>query len=211
MILEPKVKRAIAFVDGQNLFYAVKSAFGFSYPNYDVLKLCRLICAERGWELLRTNFYTGIPEFSDDPKWNQFWQNKLAMMGYQGIRTFSRHLRYRNQTIKLPDGTEHVFMVGQEKGIDVRIAIDTIRCVHRNECDVVLIFSQDQDLSEVAEEIRLIAKEQNRWVKIASAFPTSPTAPNRRGIEKTDWIRFDRNLYESCIDPKDYRPGKAPR
>ena len=32
---EPAIKRAIAFVDGQNLFYAAKEAFGYSYPNYD--------------------------------------------------------------------------------------------------------------------------------------------------------------------------------
>jgi len=39
----------------------------------------------------------------------------------------------------------------------------------------------------VAMEIREIAKEQNRWIKIASAFPYSPTTRNRRGIERTDW------------------------
>ena len=32
---EPAIKRAIAFVDGQNLFYAAKEAFGYTYPNYD--------------------------------------------------------------------------------------------------------------------------------------------------------------------------------
>ena len=30
--LEPSVKRAIAFVDGQNLFCAVREAFGYSEP-----------------------------------------------------------------------------------------------------------------------------------------------------------------------------------
>jgi hypothetical protein len=57
---------------------------------------------------------------------------------------------------------------------------------HRRQFDVALILSQDQDLSEVAEEIRSIAREQGRWIKIASAFPVSPTDPNRRGIDKTE-------------------------
>jgi len=35
----PANPRAIAFVDGQNLFNAAKEAFGYTYPNYDVLKL----------------------------------------------------------------------------------------------------------------------------------------------------------------------------
>ncbi len=37
MSSEPPVKRAIAFVDGQNLFHAARKAFGYTYPNYDRL------------------------------------------------------------------------------------------------------------------------------------------------------------------------------
>ncbi|MDW8031906.1 MAG: NYN domain-containing protein, partial [Candidatus Bipolaricaulota bacterium] len=100
----------------------------------------------------------------------------------------------------------HTFLAGEEKGIDVRIAIDVIRLAHRNEYDVALIFSQDQDLSEVAEEVGTIAREQHRWIKVASAFPISPTSRNRRGIEKTDWIPIDRATYDACLDRRDYRP-----
>ena len=39
MPIEPAVKRAIVFIDGQNLFHAVKEAFGYRWPNYDVGKL----------------------------------------------------------------------------------------------------------------------------------------------------------------------------
>lgn len=34
---EPIVKRAVTFIDGQNLFHAAREAFGYIYPNYDVL------------------------------------------------------------------------------------------------------------------------------------------------------------------------------
>ncbi len=199
-------KRARIFVDGQNLFYAAKEAFGYVYPNYDIDKLARALCDRQGWQFAGAHFYTGIPEVLDDPYWNHFWRNKLAVMGRQGVRVFSRHLRYRNQTVRLPDGTRHVFPVGQEKGVDVRLALDAIRAVYRRECDVILILSQDQDLSEVAAEVRLVAREERRWVKIASAFPLSPTSRNRRGIDKTDWIAIDRATYDACLDTRDYRP-----
>ena len=58
----------------------------------------------------------------------------------------------------------------------------------------------------MAAEIRVIAQEQERWIKIASAFPLSPTSRNRRGINRTDWIPIDRATYEACLDPRDYRP-----
>ena len=90
-----------------------------------------------------------------------------------------------------------------EKGIDVRIAIDVIRMAHKRLYDVALVFSQDQDLSEVADEIKEIAREQDRWIKMASSFPRNQARP--RGINKTDWIPFDKTLYDNCIDPRDYR------
>ena len=104
----------------------------------------------------------------------------------------------------------HAFLTAEEKGIDVRIAIDVIRLAHRNAFDVAILFSQDQDLSELCAEIRVIAKEQNRWIKIASAFPVSPTTKNKRGIPNSDWTAIDRATYDACLDARDYRPKKTP-
>jgi hypothetical protein len=131
------------------------------------------------------------------------------MLGRQGVVVYSRPLRYRNRIVRLPDGSEHAYLAGEEKGIDVRVALDVVRLAHHQQYDVALVFSQDQDLSEVAEEVRTIAREQDRWLKIASAFPLSPTSRNRRGINKTDWIPIDRATYDSCLDRRDYRPPKT--
>ena len=204
--VEPSIKRSVVFVDGQNIFHAAREAFGYTHPNYDVPALARAICHAKGWDLRQARFYTGIPDAADDAFWHRFWSGKLRVMSWQGVDIFSRPLRYRNKTVKLPDGTKHTFLAGEEKGIDVRIALDVIRMAHRNEYDVALIFSQDQDLSEVAVEIRAIAREQDRWIKVACAFPFSPTTRNRRGIDRTDWIRIDRAMYDVCLDRRDYRP-----
>jgi uncharacterized LabA/DUF88 family protein len=206
---EPTTKRVVTFLDGQNLFHAVRESFGYTYPNFDVPALSAAICTASGWSLKEARFYTGVPDSIDDPKWNHFWSHKLAAMGRKGVRVFSRSLRYRNRTVKLPSGNTHTFLVGEEKGIDVRLALDVIRMAHRQEFDVAVIFSQDQDLSEVAAEIRAIAHEQNRWIKIASAFPYSPTTRNRRGIDKTDWIKIDRATYDACLDKRDYWPKNS--
>src|SRR2546426_4815283 len=173
MPLEPSTKRAVAFIDGQNLFNAAKKAFGYTYPNYDILALCKAVCLNAGWELTQIRFYTGIPDSSD--RRHAFWVAKLAAMGRQSIHVCSRPLRYLNKVVKLADGSEQAILVGEEKGIDVRIAIDVIRMAHHQEYDVAIVFSQDQDLAEAAKEIRTIAREQSRWIKIASAYPTSPT------------------------------------
>jgi len=195
----------VAFVDGQNLFHAAREAFGHTYPNYDVQRLAQSISTTQGWQLQQTRFYTGVPDPADERFGHEFWAAKLLSLTRQGVWVFSRRLRYRNRRVRLPDGSDHSFLAGEEKGIDVRIALDIIRMAHRQEFDVALVFSQDQDLSEVADEVRVIAREQQRWIKMASAFPASPTARNRRGIERTDWIRIDRASYDVCLDRRDYR------
>jgi uncharacterized LabA/DUF88 family protein len=205
MAVEPDEKQACVFFDGQNLFFSVKEAFGYRYPNYDIMKLAKWVCKEKGWMLKSAHFYTGVPDVSDNSSWNHFWNAKMANMGRDGIKIYSRPLRYRNQTVPLPDGTLTTTMIGQEKGVDVRIALDMVRAVRMKECDVVAVFSQDQDLSEVADEVRKIAAEQKRWIKIASVAPISLTVKNKRGINSTDWINIDKKAYDACIDPNDYR------
>lgn len=207
MRIEPTTKRVVAFIDGQNLFHAAKHAFGYAYPNYDPLVLTRALCAQQGWQLDQTRFYTGIPSPLDDPRWNHFWSAKLAVLGTRGVYTFTRHLKYRNQTVPLPGGGSTTVLVGQEKGIDVRIALDVVRMARNNDYDVALIFSQDQDLSEAADEVKDISSQQGRWIRVACAFPVSPVYDNKRGINGTDWIRIERARYDACIDPNDYRPS----
>jgi uncharacterized LabA/DUF88 family protein len=211
MATEPARKRAVAFVDGQNLFHAARRAFGCPYPNYDVQALAESVANLHGWALADVRFYTGVPGAADNATWHAFWLAKLAAMGRLGVHVFSRPLRYHNRQILLPDGTVHHHRVGVEKGIDVRLAIDVIRLAHRRAFDVAVIFSQDQDLSEVAQEIREIALEQGRWLKIASAFPYSPACQNRRGIDRTDWIRIDRGAYDACLDRRHYNIELADR
>lgn len=206
MPAEPDVKRAIAFVDGQNLFYAAKRAFGCRFPNHNPKALAERISTDRGWTLSQAFFYTGIPDRVDNAVWNHFWTAKLAVMGTRGIRTFSRSLRYRNQTVRLPGGGTTTILVGEEKGVDVRVALDVVRMARENRYDVAPIFSQDQDLSEAADEVKAISAHQDRWIKVACAFPVSPTTENRRGINGADWIRIDRATYDASLDPNDYRP-----
>ena len=95
--------------------------------------------------------------------------------------------------------------MGKKKGIDVRLALDVLDLAHRNQYDVAIIFSQDQDLSELADLIRSVASRESRWIKIASAYPDSPARAYRRGINSTDWIRINKATYDACIDPRDYR------
>ncbi len=188
MIIEPSVKRAVAFFDGQNLYHSARESFDRKYPDYDPLKLAKTICEMKGWQLHAVWFYTGIPDKKENEFWNHFWTAKLARMGRQRIHTFARTVRNK-----------------KEKGIDIRIALDMVRMARQGNYDVGIIFSQDQDLSEAVNEIKEQAFIADKWIKLVSAFPKSSMSQNTRGINGTDWVPIDSALYESCVDPNDYR------
>ncbi|MDE0250009.1 MAG: NYN domain-containing protein [Gammaproteobacteria bacterium] len=203
---EPAVKRAVSFFDGQNLFRHAKEVFGYYHPNYDPCKLAAAVCAARGWQLGEVRFYTGIPEAEHSAFWHSYWARRLTAMRRAGVTVISRRLRHRIEKVMLPDGIEHQIPVLREKGIDLRLGLDVVRMARSGAFDVAVIFSQDQDLAEVAKEVRAIAQSQGCWLKVVSAFPDGPGATSSRGIDGTDWFRMDRTFYNACLDPRDYRP-----
>ena len=202
---EPSNKRVSCFIDGQNLFHSVKKAFGYRYPNYDVKKLAFSVCARKGWDTpVSIYFYTGIHRKNVSRSLHDFWKRKMDAMKDEGIQVVPRHLLYSKAHVGYK-GSSKQSLVGREKGIDVRLALDVVRTVSEGSCDVAVIFSQDQDFYEVAKDVRSISQKQNRWIKIASAFPVGDKHGEKIGIKDTDWIEIDRKMYDECIDPKDYR------
>jgi uncharacterized LabA/DUF88 family protein len=199
---EPAVKRAVSFFDGQNLYQRAKKAFGYHHPNYDPIKLADATCAAN------VRFYTGTPSLAEDPLWHGYWSTRLLSMSRAGILVYSRPLVYQEVEIPTEDGSTAIELVAHEKGIDVRLALDVVRLTINNQIDVAMLFSQDQDLSELAREIRQISISTKRWIKIVSVYPDSLTASPRRGINGTDWFPIDKAFYDACLDPHDYRPKK---
>lgn len=209
LVPNPPTLRAIAFFDGQNLYRSVKDLWGCTHPNYDVMGLARAVCEREGWLLsAMPRFYTGVPRREDDPRWNAFWASKLRAISRQGCTIFKGQVRYRTEEVEVGQGIQVTRTHGREKGVDVRIAVDLIRLAHRRQYDVAVVFSQDQDLAEVAKEIKTIAREQRRELLMASAFPYREPRPGQdpcRGIHHTKWVRIEQAFYEQHIDPHDYR------
>ena len=192
--------RTIVFFDGQNLYHAAKDAWAptparsptpYSWPSYDVEKLAAwLVDREPGRTLEEIAFYTGVP----DPRrgkaeqfWHGFWNNKLRHLGRRGVYI------YRGR----------VNPGGQEKGVDVSLAIDLIRATYEKRYEVAIIVSQDWDFGPAVRMAKRIVEDQARRLVFESAYPYNPA--NRRGIPGTTWIRIEKADYNACHDPTDYR------
>ena len=140
--------------------------------------------------------------------WYGYWEYRSLAMKHSGIEVTMRPLRYHTEHVRLPSGLTRPVEIAQEKGIDLRLGLDVVKMARLGDLDVAIIFSQDQDLAEVADEIREIARSEVRWLKVISAFPDDPSVSSTRGIDRTDWFRMDREFYDACLDPWGYRPRR---
>lgn len=186
--------RTLVQIDGQNLFHLAKYAWGpsspYDYPSYDVQNLAlRLVSMVPGRILAETRFYTGVPDQGLRPTLNRFWTNKLRHIRNQGVQVYRGRINAG----------------GQEKGVDVSLALDLVQATYEQRFDVAIIVSQDSDFGPAVGLAKRIAVSQNRHLQFESAFPLQQGRVSPRGVPGTDWVQISKAVYDSCYDPKDYR------
>ena len=193
--------KTIVLIDGQNLYHLARELWAprpqvggspYGYPSYDVEKLAdALVKLDAQRILSEIRFYTGVPDPKENYFWHGFWNNKLRYLTSRGIHVYRGRIN--------PGG--------QEKGVDVSLAIDLIRLTYEHAYDVAIIISQDWDFGPAIALAKRIAKDQKRYLQFFSAFPyDSNLSRTRRGIPGTTWIHIEKTLYDSCLDANDYRP-----
>ena len=200
--------RAIVFFDGQNLYHLARVVWAptppipgspYGYPSYDVQKLAQALCKRDSRRVLsQIRFYTGVPSPRASARWHGFWSNKLRFLGSQGIYIYRGRIN--------PGG--------QEKGVDVSLAIDLVALTYDQAFEAAIIVSQDSDLGPAITLSKRRAQSQGRSLIYESAFPyESGISSSSRGVPGTTWIRIDRALYDACRGHTDYRvlPPPPPR
>ena len=95
---------------------------------------------------------------------------------------------------------------GQEKGVDVGLALDLVRATYERRYEAAIIAGKDRDFGPAVRLAEEIAKAQGRRLVFESCFPLGPGSHSRRGVPGTTWIPIDQPTYDSCHDPGDYRP-----
>lgn len=199
--------RVHTFFDGQNLFLSAKECFGYTYPNFDPIKLAKIISdLEPNRQLTKIHFYTGVHTKQENEFLHKFWMNKLQGLRRAGVDVHHRFLQYTEIPKINDDGKEEIIKKPREKGIDVKIALDLIRLARKDLYDVAIIFSQDTDLNEAIDELYDIKREFNRWIRFESAYPFIKGMSNPRGLKKTKWRKISKEIYDQCLDERDYRP-----
>lgn len=199
-------KHVIVFMDAQNIYHLAREAWApkpaqgwspYSFPSYDVERLANLLVLTKPDRVLQgIRFYTGVPSVQQNAFWHDFWTNKL------------RHLA--NRHVYIYKG--RINPTGQEKGVDVSIAIDLIKLTYEKAYEVAIIASQDWDFGPAIKLAKEIAKNQHRTLEFESAFPFDATSQtNDRGVPGTEWKHITKQMYDACYDTREYRTNPPKR
>ena len=192
--------RTIVFIDGQNLFHLARKAWEadpphpkspYHWPSYDVEKLAHALVARcPGRTLAEIRFYTGVPTRKANSFWYGFWSNKIRILRSRGVAVYRGSISFG----------------GQEKGVDVSLAIDLVQATYEQRYECAVIVSQDKDFEPAVRLSKAIAQAQGRKLVFESSFPFESGRVSRRGVPETTWVPIDKATYDACFDPTDYRP-----
>ncbi len=200
-------KRCIVFFDGQNLYRRAKEVWGpldpktedpdYNWPSYDVELLSdALVARDHDRKLEQIRFYTGVPTPAQNKHWSVFWANKLRHLERSGFYVYRGRISGN----------------GNEKGVDVSIAVDLVKLTYEQKYDVAIIVSEDTDISPALETAKEIAAGIKVPVHFESVFPYDEARfkiLRRRphGIPGSETVRLSKGTYDACRDKRDYRVG----
>jgi uncharacterized LabA/DUF88 family protein len=143
--------RTVVFLDEKNVYHGARRAFfqpsdHFTRGNFLPMALGGLIAARQPIgtsgerELVEVRLYTGAPNPNYDSQSHGAHIRQREAWEMQGVTIVSRPLRYaRNRP------------PGEQKGVDVAMAVDFVTMAVEGAYDVGIIFSTDTDLRPAVE------------------------------------------------------------
>ena len=205
--------RVGVFIDGQNITIGARYAFGGT-GNMHPLLLGRALAGDG--ELVEIRYATGIPDKAVDPDRAEAARRRHDLIRRTDVVLLERTLRYRwewqVQDRDLPDPRDHPEDVrqarvksknrGQEKGIDVWLALDALAMCARSDIDRVVLASADSDLDMVPRYVKTIPGQESTTVVAAKVLSDGRTL--RPNDSYDDTVAIDRDMFELAKDEFNY-------
>ena len=159
------MSRICVFIDGSNLYFALKRNNKMTRVDYYQFSLA---LAGQGRKLIRTYYYNAVfdaTHFSDKAKSQQSFFDSLDRTPYLELRL--------GRIIQNREGHR------MEKGVDVRMAADMVYYAARDFYDTAIVVTEDQDFSPAMG----LVKELGKHVELA-VFPDAQSREMIRAADK---------------------------
>jgi len=212
--------RVGVFIDGQNVTIGARYAFGRSdgangTGNMHPLLLGRALAGD--CELVEIRYVTGIPSPDVDRDRWEAERRRHDLMAATDVVVLEKPLRYRWQwdirnERDLGDPRDHKGdtvdaraksrNIGQEKGIDVWLALDALTMCTRADIDKVIIATADTDLDMVPQYLRKMPGHEDTLVSQAKVLSARRDLRDNPAYDET--VAIDETIFAAARDDFDY-------
>lgn len=204
--------RVGVFIDGQNV--TIGSRYAFGHGNMHPLLLARALAGDG--DLVEVRYATGIPTHEVDPGRHTSERRRHDLMLATDVVVLEKPLRYRWEWMirdrSLPNPYEHQGEArkarvksrnrGQEKGVDVWLALDALVMCTRQDLDCVIVASADRDLDLIPDYVRMIPV--NEGTKVVQARILDDGRELRQNPSYDETLAIDRSVFDFARDDFDY-------
>jgi uncharacterized LabA/DUF88 family protein len=178
------VERVIAYIDGFNLYYGMKAAYGRKYLWLDVEEMCRSLL-KTNQQLVAVKYFTARVRTPQDSQRRQ--NTYLDALAHQ-TQTVSIFGRLQMNEVRCSN-CGHTRQKPEEKRTDVAIATNLVADAYSRRFDMALLVSGDSDMIPPIQEVSGLAGR-----RIVVAFP-----PKRRSQHLLTAAGASTNISEASL------------
>lgn len=167
-------------------------------------------------ELVEVRYATGIPSPEIDPERHEIERRRHDLMVATDVVVLEKPLRYRwewsirdrnlgdpyKSQGKVTQARVKSRNRGQEKGVDVWLALDALVMCTRSDLDCVIVATADSDLDMVRDYVRMVPG--NEHTKVIQARVLNDQQVLRQSPAWDATLAIDRSVFDACRDDFDY-------
>lgn len=166
------MERVIAYIDGYNLYYGLKSK---GWKRYYWLNLQTLIgrFVRSNQELVLTKYFTTVVKLPNDKRLRQ-------VEFLDALKTLSNFEIYYGQFLSETITCRqcgHSYTTYHEKMTDVNISVELMSDAFQNRFDTAFLLSADSDLTGTVESIRRLLKK-----RVVAIFPPGRSSYSLKSV-----------------------------
>lgn len=176
--------RVIAYIDGFNLYYGLKTS---NWKKYYWLNCYSLVekFLKKNHELVKVKYFTAMITHPKDKK----ERHKIyiqALVTIPNVEIIKGKYKYDTHPCKCGQEVKVI----KEKMTDTNIAVNMLRDAYQDNYDTALLVSGDSDLTPIVKAVKDISKNKQVFV----VFP-----PNRTSFDLKENADSSANMWESSL------------
>jgi len=209
----PNRRKTIVYIDGYNLYHgAVKDT---QHKWLDLFKFSQALIPQE--DIIKVKYFTapamGYSDIKSPIRQKVFWDAHNALYGdkFELIKghfqkTSKRfplaHNQNFSQSKRVKEPLEHAWVIKtEEKGTDVNIAVHLVNDAWKNEYDVALLISNDNDLERA---VKIVTEERNKIVLVVNpaCAGNRPNHAKKLNNVSTTSVYFQSSIFADCLLPE---------